>query len=352
MAFGSAMGAVRASAAVAVVALALAACTHSDNSTPSGGGVTQSSTKPAAVTKGGNLRIVAVMGPLTDNFFPPIYKGMTEAASNLGVTLDYLSAPEDSSFAASYAKLLQEAVAQKPAGIILGDYIPSAFDPVIKRAVAAGIPVILDQDGQTNWQPDGAIGYVGQNVYTIGGYAAKAFQAARAKHVLCLDKGSGNPYLEEICASVASAMKTSGGDSKTFAIPLSDTTNPSTESQDIKAQLQTDPGIDGLFIQGASDGTAAAAALSSLGLTGKDALGVLALSKAVLASVQSGTTTFALDEQPYLDGYYGVQMMTQYVRYGLRPTNPIYLGYITIDKSNVASVINFSDGNQGVRGAS
>ena len=88
-----------------------------------------------------------------------------------------------------------------------------------------------------------------------------------------------------------------------------------------------------------------------MGKTGKVAVGTLALNTQVLTDIQSGSLTFALDEQPYLDGYYGLTMMAQYDRYGLLPTNPLYLGYVTVDKGNVARVEAVQAEYPGIRGS-
>ena len=297
------------------------------------------------------LTIVSVLGPLSDPFFPPFHQGLVDAAAAQKVKLDYLSAPENSAFAVSYAKLLQQAIAIHPAGLIVGDYDPSAFDPLIKKAVKAGIPVILDQDGQPNWQPDGAIAYVGQNVADVGAPASAAFTKAKKINVLCMDKGAGNPYLEQICKSLRAAVTKAGGTVTIYEIPLADSTNPATESADVVAQLQKNPKLNAVFTEGAQDATDAIAGIKSLGKTGKVAVGTLALNTQVLTDIQSGSLTFALDEQPYLDGYYGLTMMAQYDRYGLLPTNPLYLGYVTVDKGNVARVEAVQAEYPGIRGS-
>ena len=45
--------------------------------------------------------------------------------------------------------------------MVIGNFIPSAFDPLIRQVTSAGIPVVVVNSGLPSYQADGAIGYVG-----------------------------------------------------------------------------------------------------------------------------------------------------------------------------------------------
>jgi simple sugar transport system substrate-binding protein len=73
------------------------------------------------------------------------------------------------------------------------------------------------------------------------------------------------------------------------------------------------------------------------------------LSENVLTAIDEGRVLFAIDQQQYLQGYLGVQVMTLFVQYGLVPgggevirTGP---GFVTADTA--AQVIDLSA--QGIR---
>ena len=60
---------------------------------------------------------------------------------------------------------------------------------------------------------------------------------------------------------------------------------------------------------------------------------------------------FASDQQPYLQGYYGVLIAVQFAEYGLAPSEPVRTGPSLVTAENVADVIRAQDA-AGVRGAS
>ena len=97
------------------------------------------------------ISIAFVSGPLNDSFFPPLYQGAQDAAKALGVKLNYIPIDE-ADIEATSARTMQTAIAQKPDAIVVGDFVTSVVDPYIKQAVAAGIPVYVDQSGQDQWR--------------------------------------------------------------------------------------------------------------------------------------------------------------------------------------------------------
>ena len=113
------------------------------------------------------ISIAFVSGPLNDSFFPPLYQGAQDAAKALGVKLNYIPIDE-ADIEASSARTMQAAIAQNPDAIVVGDFITSVVDPLIKQAVAAGIPVYVNQSGQDQWKADGAFGFVGSRGREVG----------------------------------------------------------------------------------------------------------------------------------------------------------------------------------------
>jgi simple sugar transport system substrate-binding protein len=69
-------------------------------------------------------------------------------------------------------------------------------------------------------------------------------------------------------------------------------------------------------------------------------LGTFDVSQTQLDRIRAGTQLFAIDQQPYLQGYYAVSMAYQYVSYGLLPPqNPILTGPLLITADNVDAAI-------------
>ena len=288
------------------------------------------------------LTIAFVSGPLNDSFFPPLYQGAQDAAKALGVKLNYIPIDE-ADIEATSARTMQVAIAQKPDAIVVGDFVTSVVDPYIKQAVAAGIPVYVDQSGQDQWEADGAFGFVGQQGPEVGMVAAERLHNAGAKNILCVINVPGNPYLQAICKGLASKTKDLGITSSNLELPTADSTDQGKVSRDIGAYLQAHKDIDGIFTENAAVGTAAAAALDAANLTGKVHVGTMEISRVALQEIQNGKIDFLVNEQPYLDGYFGVVFATLYAKYGLAPVGPVATGPSIVDKTNIDKILHVFD---------
>jgi simple sugar transport system substrate-binding protein len=288
------------------------------------------------------ITIAFVSGPLNDSFFPPLYQGAQDAAKALGVRLNYIPIDE-ADIEATSARTMQTAISQKPDAIVVGDFIASVVDPYIKQAVAAGIPVYVDQSGQDQWQADGAFGFVGQQGPEVGRIAAERLAKAGSKSMLCVINVPGNPYLQAICKGLAEKAKEIGAASANLELPTADSTDQAKVSRDIGAYLQSHKGVDGVFTENAAVGTAAAAAVDAAQLTGKVHVGTMEISRVALQEVQNGKIDFLVNEQPYLDGYFGVVFATLYAKYGLAPVGPVATGPSIVDKKNIDKILKVFD---------
>lgn len=283
------------------------------------------------------IRIAFVSGPLEDSFFPPLYQGAQDAAKLLGVDLNYI-AIDEADISASSARTMQAAIAQHPDVIVVGDFITNVVDPLIQQAVAAGIPVYVNQSGQDSWQKVGALGFVGQQPAEAGAVAADQFAKAGSKNVLCVINVPGNPYLQAICDGLATKAKTQGMVSENLELPTADSTDPNKVERDIGAYLTSHPDIDAVYTLNALVGTAAANAVKTVQREGKVAVGTLAASSNVLDQIKNGQVLFTLNEQPYLEGFYGVLMAYHYAKYGLSPIGVVATGPSVINKDNVDKI--------------
>ncbi len=288
------------------------------------------------------MSIDFVSGPLNDSFFPPLYQGAQDAAKALGVKLNYIPIDE-ADIEATSARTMQTAIAQKPDAIVVGDFVTSVVDPYIKQAVAAGIPVYVDQSGQDQWQGDGAFGFVGQQGPEVGRVAADRLAKAGSKNILCVINVPGNPYLQAICKGLAEKGKELSVATSNLELPTADSTDQGKVSRDIGAYLQSHKGIDGIFTENAAVGTAATAALDAAGMTGKVHVGTMEISRIALQQIQNDKIAFLINEQPYLDGYFGVMFAYLYAKYGLAPVGPVATGPSVVDKSNIAKILKVFD---------
>ena len=169
--------------------------------------------------------------------------------------------------------------------------------------------------------------------------AAERLHNAGAKNILCVINVPGNPYLQAICKGLASKTKDLGITSSNLELPTADSTDQGKVSRDIGAYLQSHKTIDGIFTENAAVGTAATAALDAANLTGKVHVGTMEISRVALQQIQNGKIDFLVNEQPYLDGYFGVVFATLYAKYGLAPVGPVATGPSIVDKKNIDKIL-------------
>lgn len=283
------------------------------------------------------ISIAFVSGPLNDSFFPPLYQGAQDAAKAMGVSLNYIPIDE-ADIEASSARTMQAAIAQHPDVIVVGDFITKVVDPLIKQAVAAGIPVYVNQSGRDQWKDDGAFGFVGQDPVEVGTVAAERLHANGAKNILCVINVPGNPYLQVICKGLNDKAKALGIASENLELPTADSTDQNKVARDIGAYLQSHSGIDGIFTENAAVGTAATAAVETVQMTGKISVGTMQSSSVALDQIKNGKMLFLINEQPYLDGFYGVLFAYHYAKYGLAPVGEVSTGPSVVDKNNIDKI--------------
>ena len=80
------------------------------------------------------------------------------------------------------------------------------------------------------------------------------------------------------------------------------------------------------------------AALDEVGRAGDSHFGTFDLSSEIAKAIKSGVIAFAIDQQPYLQGYLPVVILTNLVRYGVLPSGNINSGPGFVVKDNIALV--------------
>lgn len=336
-------------ATAAVVALAITAVAASTSSASSG------RPKPAKLVVGVDASasqgpIILIGGPLSDAFHATVKIGADAAAKAFGVHYQYSAPANLSNVVPDYTQLFNEAIARHPSALVVGDFVPSSFDPLIKKAVAAGIPVFVFNTGLNQWQSDGALGFVGEIPYNAGAAAGAELAKAGVHQALCVNSLPVNPYIDQRCQGAASALKKDGGSVVTLHVPTADALNPQALTQDIEGSLRSHPHIDGIY--SAADGyiQTMQKAISAVGKTGKVKICTADIWGGELQDIKHGSVLCAINQQPYLQGWDGIQMAVQYLRYGFRPTGPINVGGLVVTKANVAKAITVSNRYPGILG--
>ena len=332
-------------AALAAAAVAVAGCSSSGSS----------SAKTTAAGTGGTYSsrpFIAYLSGATsaDPFWASVQKGAQAAAADLDVNLDWVVPGGTTVSATTTRAALQAAIARHPAGLVVADEFPTDLDPLLKQETSSGTAVLIANSGVSSAGPDHAIGFVGQTDYDGGLAAGTAMANAGVTRAICLNV-PGLPIAEQRCAGFTKTFAEGGRSVVNVDIPLSQATDSTAVERAIEGSLTAHKDVNGVMSLGIIEWDPLYAALRQMSLTGKVKVGSFDLSDNELRSIESGTTLFAIDQQPYLEGYYGVMAMAQYLRYGLAPPNGgIATGPVLITKANAAATLKYNA--LGVRGSS
>ena len=275
-----------------------------------------------------SIRIVAVThGQSADPFWSVVSNGINDAAKDLGVRVEY-QAPTTFDMV-RMSQLIDAAVASRPAALLISVPDADALAGSIRKAIAARIPVVSINSGADAWQQLGVLGHVGQTEYEAGFAGGERLAVAGARRVLCINHEVGNLALDERCRGLSEALQAKGASTTVLAVNLAD---PTDAQQRIASALQRDPQLNGVLTLGPSGAAPALAAIRTVrqttaaemsppltpGLHGQRAIhfGTFDLTGDVLQALQKKEMLFAIDQQPYLQGYLGVTLLVKYLETG------------------------------------
>ena len=297
-----------------------------------------------ALVKRADIKIeVVTHGQAIDGFWGVVRNGVKAAASDLGVTVNY-SAPDTESDMVKMSQLIEAAIAKKPNGLVVSIPNPDALGPSIKKAVAAGIPVISMNSGSDVFKSLGVLAHVGQTEYEAGLGAGTRFKDAGVKNAVCFNQEVGNQALTLRCNGFFDGLYGDGGAAKGKVL-TGQISDPAAMQATMAAALSADGTIDGIMTLGPTVAVPALAAVTASGLTGIH-VATFDLSADILTAIKDGKMDFAIDQQQFIQGYLPVVMLVMYAETGnlmsgngagLVMTGP---GFVT--KDNASSVISLA----------
>ncbi|MFI7407735.1 sugar ABC transporter substrate-binding protein [Streptomyces sp. NPDC049627] len=318
-------------AVAAAAALTLAGCSSS-----SGGKKAEESAEGASAGKASTPRMTVALvthQSAGDTFWDIVRKGAEAAAAKDNIKLIYSNDPN----AGNQANLVQNAIDQKVDGIAITLAKPDAMKDVVKKAKTAGIPVVGLNSGVSEWQKLGLMEFFGQDETVAGEALGKRLNEAGAKKAVCVIQEQGNIGLEQRCAGV---KKTFEGDVENLNVNGTDM--PSVKST-ITAKLKQDSGIDYVVALGAPFALTAVQSIGDAGAKAKVA--TFDLNKELTGAISKGDIEFAVDQQPYLQGYLAIDSLWLYKNNGNYMgggEQPVLTGPAFVDKTNVETIDKFA----------
>ncbi|MEV7955837.1 sugar ABC transporter substrate-binding protein [Streptomyces sp. NPDC058316] len=232
-----------------------------------------------------------------DTFWDIVQRGAEQAAVKDNIKFLYSHNDE----AQQQAQLVQAAIDQKVDGLIVTLAKPDAMKDVVAKATKAGIPVITVNSGSAESKQFGALSHIGQDESIAGEAVGDELNARGRKKALCILHEQGNVGHEQRCAG---AKKTFDGQMQNLYV---EGTNMPDVQASIEAKLQADKDIDAVVTLGAPFADAAVKAKKTAG--SKAEIDTFDLNAKVATALQDKTLGFAVDQQPYLQGYEAVDLL-------------------------------------------
>ncbi len=267
-----------------------------------------------------------------DTFWDIIRKGANAAAKKDNIKLIYLADPT----ANKEAQLISNVVQQHVDGIALTLAFPDAMAKDVKAAQAAGIPIVGFNAGGDDWKKAGLLMYVGQDENIAGAAVGSKLNDEGAKSVLCVDQQQGAVQLEERCNGIKSTFKGS------YQIIYTTGYDMPTVKSRVQAKLQQDPNIDYVVTLGAPFAPTVLDAISAIGSKAK--VGTFDMSPEAVKLISEGKLQWAIDQQPYVEGYEAVDLLWLNLTNGniVGGGNPVLTGPAFITKSNADAVAKYA----------
>ncbi|MFI7337287.1 sugar ABC transporter substrate-binding protein [Streptomyces sp. NPDC050085] len=314
-----------AAALVAVIALA-AGCSGSGGKSSEDGADKPDGTKGGQGVDTPRLKIAMVThAGEGDTFWDIVRSGGKQAAAKDNVDLLYSNDKE----AGGQAQLVQAAIDKKVDGIIVTLAKPEAMRAVLGKAKAAGIPVVSINSGSEFSQKFGALSHIGQEESVAGEAVGTKLTEEGRKKAVCVIHEQANVSLEQRCAGVKKTFKGSLEE-----VNVEGTNAPASQST-IEAKLQADRSIDAIVALGAPIAALAVKAKEDAG--SKAEIATFDLNAEVVKRLKAKEVSFAVDQQPYLQGYLAVDELWLYKTNGnvLGGGKPVFTGPALVTEKDV-----------------
>jgi simple sugar transport system substrate-binding protein len=263
-----------------------------------------------------------------DTFWDIVQSGAEQAAVKDNINFLYSHNDE----ANQQAQLVDAAIDKKVDGIIVTLAKPDAMKAALTRAEKAGIPVITVNSGSAESKRFGALTHIGQDEKIAGEAVGEELNKRGRKKALCILHEQGNVGHEQRCAGAKETFK------GTMTNLYVEGTNMPDVQSSIEAKLQSDRSVDAVVTLGAPFAATAVKAKEDAG--SKAEIDTFDLNEKVAQGLRDDSLGFAVDQQPYLQGYQAVDLLWLY-RYNanvLGGGKPVLTGPQIVTKDQAAEL--------------
>jgi simple sugar transport system substrate-binding protein len=284
----------------------------------------------------GERYVLVSHAPDSDSWWNTVKNGIKLAGEQMGVTVEYRNPPTGD--IADMARIIDQAAASNPDGIIttLADF--DVLKEPIKKAVDQGIDVIIMNTGTPEQAREvGALMYIGQPEYDAGLAAGMRAKGDGVTSFLCVNHAIQQPTVGERCRGFAVGLGVELGGSM-----LDSGTDPAEIKNKVLAYLSAHPDTNGILTLGPVSADPTIAALKENGMAGQIYFGTFDLGEEIVKAIKEGVIKWGIDQQPFLQAYMPVVILTNYDRYGVLPGNNINSGPGFVTKDGLEKVEKFA----------
>ncbi len=258
------------------------------------------------------VHVIFIAAALPGHAADVMANGARRAAADIGVHLDYRALR-----AADLDRvdlLVDAGVASPPDGLVFATEDSESLPVSIEAAIGAGIPVVSVGPRSDRMPAPGILMHVETDTALAGNEAGRQLAALGVSNALCLrvdvwQKGNVR------CSSAAAAFAERGG-----AMGVLNALDPAGDPSGIRgavaARLRADPTIDGLLMTDVASTSQALGAVKDAGRLTTMTLATFDLAPDALDALAAGEMAFAVDEQPFLQGYLAVMSLALGIRDG------------------------------------
>ena len=280
---------------------------------------------------------IAYMPPATEfNYYIAIGEGVKARAKDLGAST-FMLAPQSGNDINGQMGMIQDVISQRVAGIILSTHDEHAAAPLVKRAVAQGIAVVIVNSDIANFPSpvNAVVGYKQRSgTFKIGQYAIK-LRAGKPTPVGILEGAPGYHSTERVGGFVDAIKKASN-----FKIVSSLNGNWNVDGGNKAAQdmLQAHPEVELIFAANDYEIFGAAKAAAALKKTGLILLGNDGDTGAGLEPIANGEVTATVNTTPFEMGRVAMQVLFDCLG-GKFKGGYVETPTVIVDKSNVVQFL-------------
>jgi simple sugar transport system substrate-binding protein len=241
--------------------------------------------------------------PDSDSWWNTIKNAIKQADEDFDVHTDYRNPPNGD--LSDMARLIEQAAAHNYDGVAttIADF--DVLKSAIKKVTDKKIPLVTINSGSLEQSKQlGAIMHIGQPEYVAGHAAGEKAKAAGIKSFLCVNHYATNPASFERCRGFAEAL---GVDFKSSTLDAGQ--DPNGVKSKVEAYLRNHPDTQAVLALGPLSADPTIQALKGMGLAGKVWFATFDFDNDIAKAIKDGTIQFAIDQQPYLQGYLAVAVL-------------------------------------------